>query len=409
MSPVDTAACPPPRPTGSSPRAADVASRRLRVLLISHTCQSRSEGQPKACRLAQMPDIHLKVITPDRWLHYGKWRQPDMAGGGYGLDLEVAKVRWPWAGPAQFYMHWYPQLKTILCNFRPDVIDLWEEPWGLVSVHACRLRNRFLPGAKIVSETEQNIDKVLPFPFERFRSYTLRNADYAIGRSAEAVQILRAKGYRGPAEVVPNAVDAELFRPMDREACRLHLGLSRFVAGYVGRLVEEKGLHDLVEAIRLCRAPVRLVLVGTGPLQAALERQACDADLKDRVVFLGGRPPDELPRIMNAFDVLVLPSRTTPRWKEQFGRVIIEAHACGVPVIGSNSGAIPDVIGEAGRVVPERDPAALAAALTELASWPEVVRELGLAGRRQVERQYTWQKVADRMAAIYRKAVGIER
>ena len=404
MSPVDTAAYPPPRP-----KAPDAASRRLRVLLISHTCQSRSEGQPKACRLAQMPDIHLKVITPDRWLHYGQWRQPDMASARCGLDLEVAKVRWPWAGPAQFYMHWYPSLKRILCSFRPDVIDLWEEPWGLVSVHACRLRNRLLAGAKIVSETEQNINKVLPFPFERFRSYTLRNADYAVGRSAEAVRTLRAKGYAGPAEVVPNAVDAELFRPMDREACRRQLGLSGFLVGYVGRLVEEKGLCDLVEAIRLCRAPVQLVLVGTGPLQAVLASQACAAGLKDRVVFLGRRPPDELPQVMNALDVLVLPSRTTPRWKEQFGRVIIEAHACGVPVIGSNSGAIPDVIGEAGRVVPEADPAALADALSNLAGRPDIVRELGLIGRRQVEQHYTWQKVADRMAAIYRKAVGIER
>lgn len=405
VNPSPTLAVRSPEP----PRSTAAPSHPLRVLLISHTCQSRSEGQPKAVYLARMPDIRLKVVTPDRWLHYGAWRRADIPNGQYSLDLEAAKVRWPWAGPAQFYLHWYPQLKRIFCGFRPDVIDLWEEPWGLISVQACRLRNRFLPDARIVSETEQNINKMLPFPFEHFRSYTLRNADYAVGRSAEAVRILRDKGYEGPAEVVPNAVDHELFRPLDRDACRQQLGLSGFVVGYVGRLVEEKGLTDLLDAIRLCPPNVELVLVGSGPLQNELERLAAVADLKGRVHFLGARPLDQLPQIMNALDVLALPSRTTSRWKEQFGRVIIEAHACGIPVIGSNSGAIPDVIGQAGRVVPERDPAALARALSELAANPGLARELGLAGRRQVEHEYTWQRVAQRMAAIYRKAREINR
>ena len=397
-----------PQTGDSQPAILRAACRPLRVLLISHTCQSRSEGQPKAFHLARMSEIRLKVITPERWLHYGAWRRADIPSGEDALDLEVAKVRWPWAGPAQFYLHWYPQLKRILRDFRPDVIDLWEEPWGLVSVQACRLRNRFLPHARIVSETEQNINKTLPFPFEHFRSYTLRNADYAVGRSAEAVKILRDKGYKGPAEVVPNAVDDELFRPLDRDACREQLGLKGFVVGYVGRLVEEKGLADLLDAIGLCPESVRLVLVGCGPLQSELELRADRPDLKGRVDFLGARPLEQLPRVMNALDVLAVPSRTTSRWKEQFGRVIIEAHACGVPVVGSDSGAIPDVIGQAGRVVPERDPAALAGALTELAARPDLARSLGLSGRRQVEQQYTWQRVAQRMAAIYLKVADVK-
>jgi glycosyltransferase involved in cell wall biosynthesis len=88
---------------------------------------------------------------------------------------------------------------------------------------------------------------------------------------------------------------------------------------------------------------------------------------------------------MNALDVLVLPSRTTESWKEQFGRVIIEAHACQTPVIGSSSGAIPDVVGAGGMVVPERDPSALAAAMMQMASSPEQRAEMGRHGRAQVE------------------------
>ena len=155
----------------------------IRVLLISHTCQSETEGQPKAERLAEMADIQLKVITPDRWKHYGQWRKADQNQRAVRGNVSAERVRWPWAGPAQFYLHWYPRLKRILLEFRPDVIDLWEEPWALVSAHACRLRNRLLPEARIVSETEQNIDKALPFPFERFRTYTLQNADWVVGHA----------------------------------------------------------------------------------------------------------------------------------------------------------------------------------------------------------------------------------
>jgi glycosyltransferase involved in cell wall biosynthesis len=376
----------------------------MRVLLISHTCQSRTEGQPKANRLAQFPDVELRVLTPDRWRHYGNWRPADVAGADF--DLRAGRVALPWAGPAQFYLHWYPRLARLLREFRPDIIDLWEEPWGLVSAHTCWLRNRLLPQSKIISETEQNIHKTLPAPFEGFRTYTLRNADFVVGRNGEAVEIVRAKGYDGPATVVPNAVDASLFRPMDRSACRRSLGLSGFVVGYVGRLVEEKGLADAVDALKQCPPSVRLVLVGSGPYQAQLQQRAARLELSERVQFLAGRPLEQLPPLMNALDALLLPSRTTASWKEQFGRVIIEAHACGTPVIGSNSGAIPEVIGEGGLVVAERDPGALAAAITALQANPQQSREMGRKGHRQVEAQYTWEQVAGRMRDIYLQTLG---
>lgn len=385
----------------------ETSARPIRVLLISHTCQSRTEGQPKARCLSRMPGVVLRVLTPDRWRHYGTWRAADRPAAGE-FDCEVGRVRWPWVGPAQFYLHYYPNLARTLTEFRPDVIDLWEEPWGLVSAHACRLRNTLLPAAKVVAETEQNIDKILPFPFERFRAYTLRNADYAVGRNAAAVSILRRKGYTGPAEVVPNAVDAEMFRPLGpatRAAIRREMGLpeSAFVAGYVGRLVQEKGLADLVDALPHCPPDVRLLFVGAGPFRETLERRVRELGRVQQVSFLPGRPLEQLPGVMNALDVLTLPSRTTPRWKEQFGRVIIEAHACGVPVVGSDSGAIPEVVGDGGLVVPEGDPAALARAFTELRSNPDPAREMGKAGRRQVEAQYTWERVAERMLTIYRR------
>ena len=376
----------------------------MRVLLISHTCQSATEGQPKAEWLARIPRVELRVLVPDRWLHYGQWRRPEvLASPGYAY--EVGDVSLPWVGPAQNYLHWYPTLRRTLQEFRPDVIDLWEEPWGLVSAHACWLRHRLLPGAKVVTETEQNINKRLPPPFEAFRKYVLKRADFAVARSGEALQVLRGKGYRGPGQVVSNGVDPELFRPMDREVCRRKIGVEGFTVGYIGRLVEEKGLMDLVAALPMSPPGVNALFVGAGPLQRAILWRAEELGVSARVRVLPARPLAQLPEVMNAIDVMVLPSRTTGRWKEQFGRVLIEALACGTPVIGSDSGAIPEVIGEGGLVFRERDPASLAGAIRQLAADVPMGRRMGEAGRQRVLVKYTWQQVAEQMHGIYRAAM----
>jgi glycosyltransferase involved in cell wall biosynthesis len=377
----------------------------MRVLLISHTCQSITEGQPKAHALAALGDVTLRVLVPDRWRRYGQWRAAE-APATAAFEYQIAKVRLPWAGPAQNYLHYYPALPAILREFKPDVIDIWEEPWGLVSVQACRLRKRLLPNAKIVSETEQNIDKKLPPPFEQFRSHTLAHADYAVGRSAEALAVLRAKGCTRLAEVIPNAVDAELFHPMDRVACRREFGLSGFVVGYAGRFVPEKGLADLIDALALCPVDVNLILIGSGPLNQWLSEQREARQLGDRLRIISSLPLEKLPPLMNAMDVLVLPSRTTTSWKEQFGRVLIEAQACATPVIGTRSGAIADVVGAGGLVVPEQDPAALAGAIRHLRDNAGEARRLGESGRRQVLDHFTWQRVAQRMRDIYLKVLG---
>jgi glycosyltransferase involved in cell wall biosynthesis len=376
------------------------AARPLRVLLISHTCQSPTEGQPKPERIAAMPGIELVTLIPDRWNHYGTWRKAATVANPR-CKYEVGKVALPWTGPGQFYFHWYPRLKQLLRDFRPDVIDLWEEPWGLVSAHAVWLRNRMLPQCKVISETEQNINRRLPPPFEQFRCYVLRHADYAVCRNKEAISVMRAKGFRGEASVVPNAVDVELFRPLDRETCRKQFGFSGFTVGYIGRFVERKGIQDVIAALAQCPADVSAVLVGSGEYEPELKRQIHQRGLQGRVRIIPQVAASELTPIMNAIDALVLPSRTVPTWKEQFGRVIIEAHACGTPVIGSNSGAIPEVVGEGGLIVPEADVPALAAAIATLAADPGLARQMGTLGKRQVCDKYTWQKVAEAMYTLY--------
>ena len=381
-------------------------TKPTRVLMLSHGCQSRTEGQPKAILLGKNLDIVLRVLTPKWWKDYGRWRTPEEPVEKT-FELRPARVRFAWLGPVQSYMHYYPDLAAEVAAFRPDVINVWEEPWSLVCAHACAVRAKVLPSAAVVCETEQNIFKPLPPPFRQIRRYVLGRVDAMVGRSNEAIEVLRRLGYTGPAELVPNAVDTELFRPMDRGACRAALNREagvdwgdRFVVGFVGRIVIEKGIMDLLEAIGRCRAAVVLVVIGSGAAEAEVRRSVAGMGIGDRVVLIPARPLDQLPVMFGAMDVLAVPSRTTPRWKEQFGRVIIEAHACGVPVIGSDSGAIAEVIGDGGVVVPEQNPMALAAAIDDLLGNRPRTSQLGNAGLSQTTRNYTWGSIAAQMARI---------
>ena len=109
-----------------------------------------------------------------------------------------------------------------------------------------------------------------------------------------------------------------------------------------------------------------------------------------------------MPVFYRGLDVLVLPSRTQPHWKEQFGRVLVEAMSCGVPVVGSTCGEIPHVVGDAGCIFPEDDVPALRKVLQHLADHPELRQELGAAGRRRVLERYTMEQVARQTLAVYR-------
>ena len=376
----------------------------MKVLLISHTCQSRSEGQPKAHALAALPDLQLTLLVPDRWKRYGQWRRAQRPVAP-AFRWVQAKAMWPWLGPGQTYGHWYPALPRLLRAWQPDVIDVWEEPWSLVAAQACFWRERLCPRAKIVAETEQNLGKQLPPPFENFRSYVLRRADYCVGRNAQSLEILRRKGYDGPARMVPNAVDVELFaRDAARDRTRQARGWEGFVVGYAGRLVESKGVFDLLAAAQHWPAGVPLVFIGEGEARAELEKRA-----GRNVHFVGAQSLEKLPALFSALDCLVLPSRTTPTWKEQFGRVLIEAASCGVPVVGSDSGAIPEVVGQGeralGLIFPEGDARALTAAILQLKNDPPLAAQLGATGARRARAEFSWARVAAQMNQIYRESL----
>jgi glycosyltransferase involved in cell wall biosynthesis len=370
---------------------------RLKVVSISHSAVNRASGRVRYEKLVEIrPDIDLTLVAPDRWQEYGKPMKLDPHEGP--MDFRVERIRLPYVPRAGWYLHHYPGMRRLLKQLRPDVIHLWEEPWSLVGLQAIRLRNRLLPHAAVMLETDQNILRKLPVPFEQIRRYTLAHTDLLIGRQPESLDVARACGFVGPTAIVEYGVAANLFSRQDREDARTALGLDGFTIGYVGRIVREKGLHDVLDAMAACPARITLLVLGSGPDRDALLARAAELGLAERVRVLEPRPPAEVARVMNALDVLVLMSRTARTWKEQFGRVIMEAQACGVPVIGSNSGSIPGVVANGGWIVPEGDVPALTTLLTRLAASPEELARAGEAGHAQAATRFSVTTVANALA-----------
>jgi glycosyltransferase involved in cell wall biosynthesis len=164
------------------------------------------------------------------------------------------------------------------------------------------------------------------------------------------------------------------------------------VVGYLGRFAPQKGLADLCDALERVRGNWFALFVGGGELQPKLERFG--RKHPGRVHIANGVPHGDVPRWLNAMTLLSAPSRTTPAWREQFGRMLIEAMSCGVPVVATRSGEMPYVIGDAGRIVPERDPAQLADALDGLLDDAAARRALAEAGVARARAVFSWPVVA---------------
>lgn len=377
----------------------------LCVLSVAHPAGTHPAGCQRYAPLATERDLDLHLLVPQRWYEFGRWLHPAPEPAP-GITLHLEPVRWPRAPGASWYLHHYPKLARKLRHVRPDVIHLWEEPWSLVALQAVTLRRWLLPDAAIVLEVDQNILKRLPFPFEQIRRHVLRHTDHLLARSTDALDVARACGFAGTATLVGYGVDQDIFVPGDRAAARAELGLDcdGLLIGYVGRLVVEKGLDDMLAAMAQTPVPITFAMLGEGPHQAALEREAARLGVADRVRILPRADAATVARFTQALDASVLLTRTSRHVREQFGRVIIEAHACAIPVIGSDCGAIPGVVGDGGWIVPERDPAALAALLRRLAAAPGDLHAAGLRGADRVAQHFTYAQVADTLAVAWHTA-----
>jgi len=365
-----------------------------RVLMLSKACIV-GIYQLKLEAIARL-GVDLLTLVPPSWKdERGETLLERAYTAGYQLQPIPIRLN------GSFHLHHYPTLGEWIQRFRPHIVHIDEEPYNLATWQALHLARR--AGAKTLFFSWQNIDRRYPPPFSWGERWTLRQVDYALAGTESAAQVWRAKGYGKRMAVVPQfGVDPQLFRAPDSKPDD-----TPFTIGYVGRLVEEKGIHLLLQAAAcLSGNDWRMRLVGSGPARAELESLAEQLGIAHQVEWVEWVASVDMPAQYQQLDALVIPSLTRPNWKEQFGRVIIEAMASGVPVIGSDSGAIPDIVGEAGLIVPEGDVAALAAALERLRGEALLRKRLMTAGRARVEARFTHAQVAADTVRVYHELLG---
>ncbi|WP_246069754.1 glycosyltransferase [Humibacillus xanthopallidus] len=289
-----------------------------------------------------------------------------------------------------------------------DVIDIHEEPFALATAEILLLRWLRRQRAPYVLYTAQNLDKRYPVPFRWVERAALRGARGISACNAAAARIAERKGFAGRARTIDLGTDLSVFTTADAAERRDGDAGDRLgqvggpVVGYAGRLDPAKGVDVLLRAAAL-EATVRVRIAGDGPERAALAALADRLGIADRVEFVGPLAPEALPDFYRALDVLVVPSLTTQSWVEQFGRVALEAMACGTPVVVSDSGALPGAVDGAALVVPEGDPAALAKALQQ-ATGDAVVRSRLIAEGQRRAQASSWEQVATAYERLYRLA-----
>ncbi len=365
-----------------------MSDRRLKILSIAHPAVEAAAGRMRYHPFADRPDLDVHLLAPRRWHQFGRTIEADPPGDP-GVTMHILPIRFGRGGPMSWYLHIYPGMRRLIREIEPDVIHLWEEPWSLVALQAKILKG----DAALVLEVDQNILKRLPPPFESIRRHVLRNTDHILSRSPDATAVVRACGYAGTVGEVGYGVDFATFGP--RQAAQRAPGLR---LGYVGRLVVEKGLDDALDALARTPADVTLAIMGEGPHEASLRQRITEMGLDGRVSLRGWSSPAGVADFIRSLDALILLTRTTAVVKEQFGRVIIEAQSCGVPVIGSTCGAIPAVTADGGWIVPEQDPPALAALIGRLRDNPALLDAAADAGRANVARRFTYDAVAGQLA-----------
>ncbi len=386
----------------------------MKILVASHTyiVDLNREKWRELANLA--PEIEVTLVVPRRWKPGGvqnKIIDSQPVDEGSFKVVPVSNFSQNNQGLLTFGL----DLVSLLKTFKPDIIQVEQGSKAITYAEFITLNKLLGLKAKNIFFTWWNIPYYLKFPISLIEAYNLTNTDGIVVGNQDGADILRERGYKGAMEVMPQlGVDESLFKPNPQPKLKAELGIKtdEFVVGFVGRFVEEKGLLTLVKALEKTKdLSWKALLLGRGELKQQILEKAVELSINDRLILVESVPHDEVQRYINAMDVLVLPSETTYKfktitsvgWKEQFGHVLIEAMACKVPVIGSDSGEIPYVIGEAGLVFPEGNAEALSDCLRQLIEKPQQAEELAQKGYERALKCYTNKALAEQLLLFYQK------
>jgi glycosyltransferase involved in cell wall biosynthesis len=369
----------------------------MKLFVVSHPAVEPA-NQDFFATVERLSNWELTLLVPARWKsEYGA--QVAMRWPGFRGELIPTTVGLRGNIPLHFYV---ARLRRLIAERNPDVVYVHHEPYAVATMQTLRAIRRTSIRFGIYSA--QNLVKEFSWPVSQWERAVHARADFAFPVSDRVAEVLRVKGFGGRIEVLPLSVDASAFAKVSAPA-------REFTVGYVGRLSPEKGVDVLVRALgRTKAASTRLRIIGDGPMRAELEALTAELGLSARVDFVGYVPHASAPTAYQGLSLVAVPSLTTPGWTEQFGRVVIESLAAGIPVVTSDSGELPRLVADTdgGWTVPEADPDALAARLDAAVGSPSELQAAGERGRAAVARLYDKDAVADRFIEVV-SDVGVSR
>lgn len=370
----------------------------MRVLVLSHSYIMKPYRR-KFTLIAAKPNITVRVLTPNKW--YESFQEINFSPDENTDCEEVAcPIRFSGYGSRFYYRG---NIAKHFKDFKPDIIHLEEEAWSLNALQTVRLKRKYCPNSRFIFRTSLSIpskQRFGPLPIW-IEKRVFRETDIAFPLSKNAGEILKLRGYEGTQIPFPNGVDISLFNKRDMYQLKDTLGIKDcFVIGYIGRIIQMKGIDTLIEAAAKLNFPYKLLIVGQGEDKPLFESLALKYQINEKIVWIDAVPPEKVPDYLNCMNTLILPSRTTSNWVEFFGRVLIEGMACEVPVIGSDSGEIPHVIGDAGFVFKEGDASELAEKIRKIADQPTLYKTFQKRGLERVQ-EFTWETIAQRTYDVY--------
>jgi glycosyltransferase involved in cell wall biosynthesis len=362
----------------------------MRAVLLSQR-YADPENRVKLRALSGL-GVTLAVAVPDRWIaRDGSIQRTDWEDDA-GVRMVPIAVRGPVEEPEK--LHWNAKaLRGLFTDFRPDLIQVEEEPWTQPSALGIKLARRM--GARTVISTEEALPRSYTIRQRLRRERTLRLATGVIATSQPALSLATKRRPTAPRLALPRFG----VTPLPAVPRQPHPGLA---IGFIGRLVPERGLDLLFRACVGLPGKWTITVIGTGPSQEELEELAQRLGIAARISWLGALPKAIVDRTWPGLDCVVLPSRTTPRWVATAGRAALHAMANGVAVVATSSGVLPELVGDAGRIVPEEDVPALAAELAELYANRYECERLGAAGRHRVLEQFSDDAIAARTLTFWR-------
>ncbi len=396
----------------------------MKILVVSHTyiVDLNCEKLRELANLTTQDgsDVEVTVVVPKRWRPGGvqnKIIEPEFKDEGKFRIVPITNFSENNQGMLCFGL----DIAKLLREFRPDVIQVEQGSKSIAYAQLIALNRLLGIKAKMLFFTWWNLPYELKFPISLLEAHNLKGTDGIVVGNQDGFEVLRDRNYSGPMRIMPQlGIDESIFKPRPQPELAANLGIadSDFIVGFVGRFVPEKGLMTLAKALEgLKEHSWKWLILGRGPLEAELKQWAKDAGLEDRLILVESVPHDEVPHYINLMSTLLLPSETTyafktmtaAGWKEQFGHVIIEAMGSAVPVIGSDSGEIPNVIGDEGLVFPEGNSEELRDRLRKLMESPELTKMYGQRGYQKAMQRYTNRALAEEQLKFYEELMQPQR